>query len=473
MIRGIIWIIKLVLSKKSGFFRCSQRWACTFSTFTVILAREKLVNRLNMDSTPAPGKIFTGYQKFVIAILAFLQFTIILDFMVLSPLGAQLLKELHLSTSQFSLVVSAYAFSAGASGLLAAGFADRFDRKNLLLFFYAGFITGTLLCGIAPDYQFLLMARIVTGVFGGVIGSISFAIITDLFVLETRGRVMGFVQMAFASSQVLGLPIGLYLASHLGWHSPFLMIVGISTAVGIVIVIYLRPIDPHLRIKSDPSAFAPLSKTISLPPYLKAFGATTLLATGGFMLMPFGTAFGVNNLGLTLDQLPILYMVTGIFSMMMGPLIGKLSDQIGKYKVFVMGSAIGSVIVVIYCNLGITPLWLVIILNIFLFMGILSRMISSSALMTAIPEPADRGAFMGINSSIQQIAGGIASSIAGLIVVQNANGTLEHYDTLGYVVVCTMLITVVLLYFINQAVTKKALGANPGVPSAGWGTAPS
>ncbi len=459
MIRGIIWIIKLVLSKKSGFFRCSQRWACTFSTFTVILAREKLVNRLNMDSTPAPGKIFTGYQKFVIAILAFLQFTIILDFMVLSPLGAQLLKELHLSTSQFSLVVSAYAFSAGASGLLAAGFADRFDRKNLLLFFYAGFIAGTLLCGIAPDYPFLLIARIVTGVFGGVIGSISFAIITDLFALETRGRVMGFVQMAFASSQVLGLPIGLYLASHLGWHSPFLMIVGISTAVGIVIVIYLKPIDAHLRIKSERSAFAHLSKTISLPPYLKAFGATTLLATGGFMLMPFGTAFGVNNLGLTLDQLPILYMVTGIFSMMMGPLIGKLSDQIGKYKVFVIGSVIGSVIVVIYCNLGVTPLWLVIVLNIFLFMGILSRMISSSALMTAIPEPADRGAFMGINSSVQQIAGGIASAIAGLIVVQNPDGKLEHYNTLGYVVMGTMFVTVWLLYYINQSVQQKSMAA--------------
>src|SRR5882762_955509 len=137
-----------------------------------------------MDSTPTPGKVFTKYQKFVVALLAFLQFTIVLDFMVLSPLGAQLLKELHLSTSQFSLVVSAYAFSAGASGLLAAGFADKFDRKKLLLFFYSGFVLGTFLCGIAPSYRFLLMARMVTGLFGGVIGSISFAIIADLFPFE-------------------------------------------------------------------------------------------------------------------------------------------------------------------------------------------------------------------------------------------------------------------------------------------------
>src|SRR6187402_2517901 len=164
-------------------------------------------------------KIFSSYEVFVIAILSLLQFTVILDFMVLSPLSAQLLEELHITTAQFGWVVSAYAFSAGAAGLLAAGFADKFDRKKLLVFFYAGFILGTLLCGIAPDYHFLLGARIVTGIFGGVIGSISFAIITDLFKMEVRGRVMGFVQMAFAASQVLGLPIGLWLANHFGWHS--------------------------------------------------------------------------------------------------------------------------------------------------------------------------------------------------------------------------------------------------------------
>ena len=135
--------------------------------------------------------VFTRYQKFVVAVLAFLQFTIILDFMIISPLGALLLRDLHITTRQFGLVVSAYAFSAGASGLLAAGFADKFDRKRLLLFFYAGFLLGTLLCGVARSYAFLLGARIVTGVFGGVIGSIIMAIIADLFPLEVRGRVMG------------------------------------------------------------------------------------------------------------------------------------------------------------------------------------------------------------------------------------------------------------------------------------------
>jgi predicted MFS family arabinose efflux permease len=401
------------------------------------------------------AKTFTRYDVFIIAILAILQFTLVLDFMVLSPLGAQLLVELNITTAQFGWVVSAYAFSAGASGLLAAGFADKFDRKKLLLFFYTGFIVGTFLCGIAPDYNFLLMARIVTGIFGGVIGAVSFAIITDLFKLEVRGRVMGFVQMAFAASQVLGLPIGLYLANKWGWHSPFIMIVVLSVIVGIAIIIYMKPINEHLKIQSDRNALQHLGKTISNLTYLKAFGATILLATGGFMLMPFGSAFSINNLGITMEQLPMLYMITGIFSMGIGPLAGKLSDKIGKYKMFVIGSVISMLMVLIYCNLDVTPLWIVIVISVIMFAGIMARIIPSSALMTAIPDPQDRGAFMGINSSIQQISGGVAAAVAGMIVVQTSSGKLEHYDTLGYVVVGAMVITIVMVYWLNQLVIKK------------------
>lgn len=201
---------------------------------------------MNTTKKGKENQAFNNYQIFVVALLAILQFSIVLDFMVLSPLGAQLMQELDVTTAQFGWVVSAYAFSAGFSGILAAGFADKFDRKKLLLFFYTGFIVGTFLCGLAPDYHLLLGARIVTGLFGGVIGSISFAIITDLFALEVRGRVMGFVQMAFSVSQIMGIPAGLYLANHWGWHAPFLMITGVSLLVYLSIWMYLKPIDAHL-----------------------------------------------------------------------------------------------------------------------------------------------------------------------------------------------------------------------------------
>jgi predicted MFS family arabinose efflux permease len=410
-----------------------------------------------MENEAQQGKkIFSRYEVFVIAVLAILQFTIVLDFMVLSPLGAQLMDELSITTAQFGWVVSAYAFSAGISGMLTAGFADKFDRKKLLLFFYTGFIGGTLLCALAPDYHSLLVARIVTGLFGGVIGSVSFAIITDIFRLEVRGRVMGFVQMAFASIQVMGIPIGIFLANRLGWHSPFFMIVGLSVLVGIAIVIHFRPIDAHLKIKSERSPLQHLVKTVSHPMYARAFAATTLLATGGYMMMPFGSAFGIHNLGISFDDLPMLYLITGICSMITGPFIGKLSDTLGKYPIFVAGSFLSMLMVVIYTNLGLTPLWLVVFMNVIMFVGISSRIISSSALMTAVPEPMDRGAFMSINASVQQISGGIASVIAGMIVVSADTGELLHYDTLGYVVVGAMIITVTMMYFINEQVMRKS-----------------
>jgi predicted MFS family arabinose efflux permease len=403
----------------------------------------------------AKEKIFTPYQVFIIAITAILNFVIILDFMVLSPLGAILMPALKITPAQFALVVSAYAISAGLSGLLAAGFADKYDRKKFLLFFYFGFLIGTLLCAIAPTYEWLLAARIVTGIFGGVIGSVSFALLTDLFKPEVRGRVMGFTQMAFGASQVLGLPIGLLLANRFNWHAPFWMIVIFGTALGVVIVLFMKPVTEHLKVTSQQNAFLHLLKNLTKEIHVRAFISTILLATGGFMLMPFGSAFATNNLGLKLEQLPSLYLVTGLFGLAIGPFIGKLADAIGRFKLFFIGSILTIVIVAIYTRLEITPLWTIMILNVVMFTGINARMISASALISTIPSLPDRGAFMSINSSIQQISGGVASFIAGLIVVQMPSGHLERYDLLGYVVIGSMVITIGLIYWLDEFVSRK------------------
>ena len=179
------------------------------------------------------------------------------------------------------------------------------------------------------------------------------------------------------------------------------------------------------------------------------------------MLMPFGSAFSVHNLGIPIEQLPLVYLITGITSMIAGPLVGKLSDKLGKYTIFCMGSTLGMAVVLYYCNLGITPIWLVIAVNVVLFVAIMARMISSQALASAVPDPQDRGAFMSINSSTAQISGGIASMIAGAIVVQTADGTLDHYDVLGWVVAGAMLATIGLMYNINLIVKKKQAQGMP------------
>jgi len=407
---------------------------------------------------------FTGYQKAVIFILAITQFTVILDFMVMSPLGDLLIKSLDMKPSNFGVAVSAYAFSAGISGLLTAGFADRFDRKKLLLFFYSGFIIGTIFCGVAQSYQALVAARIITGLFGGVIGSISMAIITDLFALQQRGRVMGFVTMGFGASQVLGIPIGLYIANLWGWEAPFLMVAGVAILVAVFIAIVLKPVNQHLKLQNDKSAFTHLWHTVSKRDYRVGFMATAVLSIGGFMMMPFGSVFAVNNLHVTEKQLPLLFMVSGVSALVIMPMVGRLSDKVSKYKLFAVACLWMIAVCVIYTNLSATPFWIVLVLNVMMMIGIMGRMVPSQALMSAVPEMEDRGAFMSINASLQQIAGGVAAAVAGMIVYQdNKFSPLKNYDIVGYVVVVISLISIYLMYRVNE-VAKKRANEKPVLP---------
>src|ERR1700730_7627190 len=220
---------------------------------------------------PPLDRGFTRYQSLLVALLAFVQFTVILDFTIMSPLGAIIMPALDITAGQFGVAVSAYAFSAAIAGILAAGFADRFDRKRLLLFFYVGFTLGTALCAVAPNFHVLLLGRIVSGLFGGVMGSIVLAIITDLFALHLRGRVMGFVQTAFAASQVLGIPVGLFLSNHWNWHVCFAALVGLSIVAMAAISLAMRPVNAHLLLKQDSNAFRHLVATVRQPRYLLAF----------------------------------------------------------------------------------------------------------------------------------------------------------------------------------------------------------
>lgn len=420
-------------------------------------------NFIPVNKQPATKAAFTSYQVLVIALLSLTQFTVVLDFMVMSPLGDILMKSMDMNTTQFGFAVSGYAFSAGISGLLTAGFADRYDRKKLLLFFYIGFIVGTLFCGLSHTYMMLLFARIVTGLFGGVIGSISMAIIADLFPLQQRGRVMGFSQMGLSASQVLGIPISLYLSNVWGWQAPFLMIVALAAAVWVVTLLKMQPVNAHLNEQVERNAVKHLWNTVKQRNYRIGFMATAMLSLGGFMMMPWGSAFSVNNLHVSYEELPFLFMVSGIASLIIMPLIGKLSDRVDKFKIFMIASVWMMVMVIIYTHLTPVPFIVVITMNILFMAGIMSRMVPAIALTSSLPKMQDRGAYMSVSASLQQIAGGVAAAVGGLIVVQpTKTSPLEHYDTLGFVIVGLSAVSVYMVYRVSrmikaQVTTAKAL----------------
>nr|AIA14288.1 Major Facilitator Superfamily [uncultured bacterium] len=399
---------------------------------------------------------FTSYQKMIMLILALLQFVIVLDFMIIAPIGDLLIKTLDISTKQFGFVVSSYAFSAAISGVAIAGFADKFDRKKMLLVFFLGFILGTLLCGLATSYIEILSARIITGIFAGVTSSTLLTIVADIFAANMRGRVMGIVQMGFGFSQVIGIPLGLFIATRFDWHSTFLFIVALTILIWIGIALIFKPIAEHLKHQSEKNAFTHLWHTLKNKDYQIGFMATTFLTIGGFMLMPFSTIFLVNNVHIANENLPIIFLTTGLSSLVVMPIVGKLSDKYDRFRIFMFAGIAASFMTIIYTHLTVTPLWIMVIFNMVFFATIMSRMSPAMALNSMVPKPEDRGAYMSISSSLQQTAGGLGSIVAGLIVYQaSETSALQHFDILGYVTVAAFIMCIYLVRQVDLSLKAR------------------
>jgi len=267
--------------------------------------------------------------------------------------------------------------------------------------------------------------------------------------------VMGYIGTAFAASQVLGLPAGLFFANHWDWHAPFLAIIAVALPAGLVIAFWMKPVAAHLELRQEKSPLMHLLHTLAEPRYRLAFILTMLLPTGGYMLMPFGTAFMVDDIGLSLSTLPTIYLITGLFTVFVGPLVGKASDSFGKFNTFCFGTLLTLVMVAVWTNLGHVSLTVVIIVNVLLFIGIFSRMIPSQALISAIPEVTKRGAFNAVSASLQQFAGGVSAAIAGAVIVEAPNGALLHFSWLGAIVASVALVALLLMYFVHKAVPES------------------
>ncbi len=392
------------------------------------------------------------HERILLITLAAINFTNIMDFMIMMPLGPQLMRIFGITPQQFGLVVSAYTFSAGVSGFFAAFIVDRFDRKKFLQFLYAGFLIGTLACGLAPTYELLLSARIFTGLFGGVLGAIVLSIVGDMIPFERRGKAMGMIMAAFSVASVFGVPFGLFIANQFDWHAPFLFLVACGLPVTFFIWKFVPNITGHIHHKDTrPNPLAILKGITSDANQRKALTFMMVIMFGHFSIIPFLSPYMVSNVGFEEGQIAYIYAVGGLLTIFTSPLIGKWADKYGKKKVFTIFIPLCALSVLLLTNMPRIEIWMVLIVSAAFFVFSGGRFIPAQAMVTAAVKPENRGSFMSITSSMQQISAGVASYIAGLIIVKQPNGELLHYDWVGYLSIAATLLCLFLVTRIRSA----------------------
>jgi predicted MFS family arabinose efflux permease len=386
---------------------------------------------------------FTRGEFLLLLVLAAVQFTHVLDFMIVLPLGPIFTEQMSLTPQEFGFLVAAYGFSAGASGLTAAWFLDRFDRKRILLFLYAGFTVGTVLCAVAPGFLTLVVARAVAGAFGGIAGANVLAIVGDAFAEERRGRAMGVVMSAFSCAQIVGLPAGLWLANLLGWRTPFAVLGGLSGAILLLAAWALPPLRGHLAHgrPRPASTWAVLCH----PAHVRAYALMVALVLSTAMIFPYLVDYLEFNVHRTHAEVPWVYVCGGLASLVALNVIGKLADRFGKLPVFRV-LAVGAVVPTLLVT-NLPPVSLAAALAACtLFMVVTAgRMVPAMALITSCVVPQYRGSFLSLNASVQQFALGLAALLAGAILGQaNGSAPLTGFTTVGLLGASIMLVSAVL-----------------------------
>ncbi|MBO9665330.1 MAG: MFS transporter [Bdellovibrio sp.] len=389
--------------------------------------------------------MFSKKEKILLGILASIQFSSIVDFMIMMPLGPQLMRLFGISPHQFGLLVSSYTFSAGISGFLASFFMDKFDRKNCLLFFFVGFSIGTIACALAPNYELLLFARGLTGVFGGVLSSLVLSIVSDSISYERRGSAMGVIMTSFSMASILGVPFSLFLANEFDWHAPFMFLGVASLLLCVVVWMFIPPMRHHLEVTRPKEAvYQSLVRIGNNPNQLRALLFMSAVIIGHFSIVPYLSPSMVSNAGLTEQQLPLIYMIGGLFTIFTSPFIGRLADRYGKHVVFKYGAAITILPIFAITHLEVSPVWIVLTVTSVFFVVSGGRMIPATALVSGTASPQHRGSFMSIVSCVQQLSSATASYVAGIIITKGADGRLEHYTTVGYIAIAFTILAIYL-----------------------------
>ena len=395
-------------------------------------------------------------ERLVLLLLAAIQFTTNLDFLIILPLGPQYMRVMHITPAQFNTIVAAYAIAAGISGIAAGFFLDRFDRKTSLVWLYFGFAVGTLACALAPTYELLVAARAVAGAFGGVTGATILAIIGDVIPEYRRGAAMGMVMSAFSVASIFGVPAGLVLASWFSWHIPFYAIAGISAPILLAVYRFVPSMRVHLEHSQEAHPAARMLAVLMEPNHQMAFVFMAALTCAGFTIFPNLATYMVYNVGLTEKQLPFIYLVGGFCTLFSMNWIGRWADRAGKLRVFRLMSLFAAVPIVALTNLPRVPLVVAVAVSTLLMICMSGRFVPAMAMMTATVEARYRGGFMSVNSSVQQFSCGLASWISGIILRQGPNQEIIHYSTAGLLSLTCVFVCIWLARFLRPAAEEPS-----------------
>ena len=399
-------------------------------------------------------------ERWLLILLASVQFTHIMDFMIMMPLGPQLMRQLSITAAQFSGLISAYTITAGVVGLLAAPFMDRFDRRRVLVLSYIGFIVGTYACATAHSVGGLLLARAVCGAFGGVSNATILAIVGDLVPAERRGAAMGIIMTAFSAAAALGVPFGLYLAQNFRWETPFMLLVGIAICVEILLLLYLPKVRGHLS-GGAPASLKNFVALIKNPNAGRGLLFMAALVFGHFTMIPLLSPHLVFDLGLPEKYLSFVYLVGGMLTIVTSPIVGKLSDRHGRSEVFTVLILAACVVIFLIANAGHQSVATVLVLAGLFFIFASGRFVPGQAVITMAVASKQRGAYMSLSACTRDLCSGIAAMLCGLIVTRTTNGGLLHFAWLGWIAIGSSLLSLWLIRRVNAVDQRAESDATP------------
>ena len=386
--------------------------------------------------------MYTLREKPLLYTLAFIQFTHVMDFMIMMPLSPQFTREFGISNAVFGLLVASYNISAGIFAAIGAFFIDRFDRRKVMLTCYASFIIGTFICGVAPDFHTLLIARIFTGMFGGIIISTMLSIVSDAIPFERRASAMATMYSGFAAAAILGVPGGSFIAAHSSWHVPFIAIAGMGVIIFFAASKFIPPMAAHVAEARKRNPFQQFAQIVNSRQRLLGLLLMALLMLGHFSIIPYIPNFTVHNLHMDEKFVGFIYLAGGISSVLSVRIVGRLADKFGSFRVFATLSCLALIPILTITNIGTAGLVAILLLAATLFVFGGNRGVPANTLISATAAPHQRGGFMSLTSAIQQFAAGVASWLGGLLIAEGPDHTVLHYDHVGYMAAAASIIAI-------------------------------